>query len=100
MVAAEVPKLNLSKYVDEVASSLVESKIKLAELPAVVEFCSIMHQTYGGFSASLLPELLKAASAPGPPCVKGVATEPDAERTARLIRKRSLLRTDKLPRGD
>ncbi|KAL1518668.1 hypothetical protein AB1Y20_002956 [Prymnesium parvum] len=93
-LSAELPKLNLSKYVDEIAAGVVEAKLKLAELPAVVELCSMMHQSYASFTPALQPQLLALASAPAPAAARGSAAPPesDADRTARLVRKRALLR--------
>lgn len=52
--------LNLSKYISEVASAIVESKLKMADVPAAVKLCSILHQTYAEFSQHLFENWQKA----------------------------------------
>lgn len=53
----ELAALNLSRYVEEVAAAVVESKPKVADLPLVVALCSAMHQRYPDFLPSLVPPL-------------------------------------------
>ena len=53
----EMRGLNLSKYVGEVASALVEAKLKMSDLAPAVETCSLLHQRYAEFAA---PHLLEA----------------------------------------
>jgi len=36
--------LNLTKYVGELASALLEAKLKMSDVTAAVEFCSVVHQ--------------------------------------------------------
>ena len=36
--------LNLTKYVGELASALLEARLKMADVTAAVEFCSAVHQ--------------------------------------------------------
>ncbi len=36
--------LNLTKYVGELASALLESKLKMSDVTAAVDFCSLVHQ--------------------------------------------------------
>lgn len=52
--------LNLSKYISEVASAIVESKLKMSDVPAAVKLCSILHQTYAEFSQHLFENWQKA----------------------------------------
>ena len=93
---AELARLNLSKYVDEVALGVAEAKLKLSDVPAATEVCSAMHVAYAAFMPALLPLLCKNATLLPPPAVKPgappVAAETDAERSARLFRKRATLR--------
>ncbi len=49
--------LNLSKYVAEMASSLVEVKLKMSDVGTAVEICSLAHQRYSEFSGQLLEQL-------------------------------------------
>ncbi|XP_054163194.1 regulator of nonsense transcripts 2-like [Oppia nitens] len=51
--------LNLSKYISEVAISIVEAKIKLNEIPMAIKICSALHQRYPDFSGQLLESWLK-----------------------------------------
>ena len=46
--------LNLSKYIGEVASALVEAKLKLTELASPIEICSFLHQRYAEFAEHLM----------------------------------------------
>lgn len=54
--------LNLSKYLSEVASALVEAKLKLNDVPAAVTLCSELHNTYAEFSRVLLDNWVKTLS--------------------------------------
>jgi hypothetical protein len=40
----EMSGLNLTKYVGELASALLEAKLKMSDVTAAVEFCSEVHQ--------------------------------------------------------
>tara|TARA_B100000524_G_scaffold190556_1_gene98773 strand:- start:112 stop:3438 length:3327 start_codon:yes stop_codon:yes gene_type:complete len=87
----ELPKLNLSKYVEEVAVTIAETQLKVADISGVVQVSSLMHRTYAGFAESLLPRLLKGV-APATQPKLGAApsmSEADPERQARLSRNRS-----------
>jgi hypothetical protein len=42
----EARKLNLSKYVEEVALGVSEAKLKLTDVPAALELCCAMHVLY------------------------------------------------------
>ena len=50
----EMSGLNLTKYIGEVSSALVETKLKMSDITAMVEFCSALHQRYTEFSTCLL----------------------------------------------
>ena len=50
----EMGGLNLSKYIGEVASALVEVKLKMSDIGGMVELCSAIHQKYAEFSACLV----------------------------------------------
>lgn len=54
--------LNLSKYNSEVASAIVEAKLKLNDVSAAVTLCSEMHTTYAEFSKLLLEHWVKTLS--------------------------------------
>ncbi|TPP48790.1 Regulator of nonsense transcripts 2 [Fasciola gigantica] len=48
---AEFESLNLSKYVEEVATAIVEAKIKTTDIPFILKLCSAMHQRYSDFGS-------------------------------------------------
>ncbi|KAJ8919747.1 hypothetical protein NQ315_006276 [Exocentrus adspersus] len=52
--------LNLSKYISEIAAAIVDSKLKMTDVPAAVKLCSILHQTYAEFSQHLFENWQKA----------------------------------------
>lgn len=45
--------LNLSMYISEVASAIVDAKLKLTDVPAAVALCSEVHRMYPEFSKIL-----------------------------------------------
>ncbi|KAL1517813.1 hypothetical protein ABEB36_001536 [Hypothenemus hampei] len=52
--------LNLSKYISEVAAAIVDSKLKMTDVPAAIKLCSELHQTYSEFSQHLFENWQKA----------------------------------------
>jgi regulator of nonsense transcripts 2 len=52
--------LNLSKYIGEVASGLVEAKLKMTDLPGALEISSFLHQRYADFSQHMMENWQKA----------------------------------------
>jgi hypothetical protein len=60
----DVATLNLSRYVDEIASSLLEAKFKVAEVPVVVALSCALHERYKEFLPSLLPKLVGYIQSP------------------------------------
>jgi len=46
----EMSGLNLTKYVGELSSALLEAKLKMSDVTAAVEFCSVVHQKVKLFS--------------------------------------------------
>lgn len=54
--------LNLSKYISEIAAAIVEAKLKMNDVAAVVKLCSTLHQTYADFSQHLFENWQKALS--------------------------------------
>ncbi|CAG9824197.1 unnamed protein product [Phaedon cochleariae] len=52
--------LNLSKYISEISAGIVESKLKMNDVPAAVRLCSVLHQTYAEFSQHLFENWQKA----------------------------------------
>lgn len=47
---AEMASLNIEKYISEIASALIEAKLKLSDIPSVVNLCSNIHENYPEFS--------------------------------------------------
>lgn len=56
----DMSSLNLSKYISEIAAAIVDSKLKMSDVPAAVKLCSILHQTYAEFSQHLFENWQKA----------------------------------------
>lgn len=55
-ILADLEKINLSKFVEEIATSVAEAKIKVSDLPAVVTICVRLCCLYAEFSPLLLSE--------------------------------------------
>lgn len=51
--------LNLSKYLSEVATALVEVKLKITDVPAAVQLCCHIHWTYADFAPIFLEHWIK-----------------------------------------
>ena len=58
-LTAEFNSLNLTKYVGEVATAIVESKFKMADISCAVHICSLVHERYAEFSAHLQQAIQK-----------------------------------------
>ena len=58
-IRKEMTSLNLTKYIGEVASALVEAKLKLTELTSPLEICSFLHQRYADFAEHLMESWVK-----------------------------------------
>ena len=56
-ILKDIEVLNLSRYVEEVASALMEAKPKMTDLPQLVQLVVAMHQRYPTFLESLLSSL-------------------------------------------
>nr|CAD7449491.1 unnamed protein product [Timema bartmani] len=50
----EMLTLNLTKYTSEVASALVESKLKMTDITSAVKLCTVLHHKYVDFQYNLL----------------------------------------------
>ncbi len=61
-VVKEMLSLNLTKYVGEVAAAFVEAKLKMTDLTAAVEICSLLHQRYAEVAEQLLEAWQKVRS--------------------------------------
>lgn len=55
----DLAKLNLEKFIDEIASSVCDAKIKIEELPSLIEFCVKASSIYQSFAEYALAELKK-----------------------------------------
>lgn len=44
--------LNLTKYISEISTSLVEAKLKMTDISAALTLCSRLHQLYADFAAT------------------------------------------------
>ncbi|XP_034251967.1 regulator of nonsense transcripts 2 isoform X2 [Thrips palmi] len=58
----DMSTLNLSKYLSEAASAIVEAKLKVTDVGAAVVMCSLLHQTYADFAPLLLENWQKVLS--------------------------------------
>ena len=58
-ILKDLESLNLTKYISEVASAITEAKIKMSEVPSLLEICSVLHQKYSEFATFLMEEWKK-----------------------------------------
>ncbi|CAD5225429.1 unnamed protein product [Bursaphelenchus xylophilus] len=56
---ADLSKLNLSNYIDEIAQCVVDSKMKVEDLEPLIQFCVAAGQIYSQFSSHVVAELKK-----------------------------------------
>ncbi|EDX17379.1 regulator of nonsense transcripts 2 [Drosophila simulans] len=56
----EISALNLSKYISEICAALVEAKLKMTDVSAVVTLASRLHCTYADFDVHFLEAWQKA----------------------------------------
>lgn len=54
--------LNLTKYISEVASAIVEAKLKMTDISSVIQICVILHEKYADFAPQLLEAWQKVLS--------------------------------------
>lgn len=54
----DVETLNLSRYVEEIASSLFEAKLKVTDVPLLIALSSAIHERYEEYIPTLTPKLL------------------------------------------
>ena len=57
----EMSGLNLTKYIGEVATALTEVKLKMADIGAMIELASAIHQKYSEFSSCLVENWTKVS---------------------------------------
>lgn len=78
--------LNLTKYISEVSSSLVEAKLKMTDVAAAITLCSKLHQVYGDFAVAFFDNWLKIlAIKPGEKLANSSKTRVDLRFFAELI---------------
>lgn len=53
-LSQDFESLNLSKYIGEAVSSMVEAKLKISDVGCAVHLCSLFHQRYAEFAPLLL----------------------------------------------
>ncbi|XP_014219382.1 regulator of nonsense transcripts 2 [Copidosoma floridanum] len=58
----DMVNLNLTKYVSEVASALVDAKLKMTDVGPAIRVCSFLHQTYAEFSSHFFENWQKILS--------------------------------------
>lgn len=46
--------LNLTKYISEAAAAIVDAKLKMSDVNAALQICSLLHQRYSDFCGQLL----------------------------------------------
>ena len=80
-------QVNLSKFISEAVTSIVEAKLKLTDIFTAVKICSSLHQRYVDFTVQLIPALSKVFSN-----VKPSINESEQEKNAKLIKRRIILR--------
>uniref|UniRef100_A0A9J8CX38 Regulator of nonsense transcripts 2 n=1 Tax=Cyprinus carpio carpio TaxID=630221 RepID=A0A9J8CX38_CYPCA len=54
LLSQDFDSLNLSKYIGEAVSSMVEAKLKISDVGCAVHLCSLFHQRYADFAPLLL----------------------------------------------
>ena len=62
MFMKDMTNLNLTKYVSEVASALVDAKLKMTDVGPAIKACSFLHQTYAEFSTHFFENWQKILS--------------------------------------
>lgn len=55
----ELEKLNVSKFLDEIASNICDAKLKISDLSSLIEFCVKVSSLYQSFAGILTSELKK-----------------------------------------
>ncbi len=90
----ELNQLNLSKYISEAVTSIVEAKLKPSDINAAVTICSLLHQRYPDFSGLLIPSLVKFFPSPAKQHSQQYqqTAETEQEKNAKLLKKRTVLR--------
>jgi len=61
-IVKDIQVLNLTKYISEVASAIVEAKLKMTDISSVIQICVILHEKYADFAPQLLEAWQKVLS--------------------------------------
>ena len=61
-ILKDMNALNLTKYVSEVANGIVEAKLKMNDIPSMIQVCVTLHEKYAEFSPQLLEAWQKVLS--------------------------------------
>ena len=54
--------LNLTKYLTEITTAIVEVKLKVTDIQSIIEICSLLHQRYSEFAQPFLEAWSKTLS--------------------------------------
>jgi regulator of nonsense transcripts 2 len=91
-ILKEFDTLNLSRYVAELVTHIVEAPIKNADAFAMAEMCSAIHQRYfPEFGEALIPALVAQFESCDPSKI-AAGTNADAELIATVTKRRAALR--------
>ena len=58
----EMKTLNLTKYLTEITTAIVEVKLKVTDIHSIIEICSLLHQRYSDFAQPFLEAWSKTLS--------------------------------------
>lgn len=58
----DMDSLNLTKYISEVSSAITEAKLKMTDVPAIIQLCCKLHRIYGDFAQSFFENWQKLLS--------------------------------------
>lgn len=59
-ILKDINSLNLTKYISEIAIAIVEAKLKMTDIPGIIQVCVTLHEKYADFSSQLLEAWQKA----------------------------------------
>nr|CAG4635937.1 EOG090X0143 [Eubosmina coregoni]SVE69635.1 EOG090X0143 [Eubosmina coregoni] len=61
-IIKDIAALNLTKYISEVASAIVEAKLKMTDIASIIQVCVTLHEKYVDFGPQLLETWQKVLS--------------------------------------
>ncbi|KAJ8678900.1 hypothetical protein QAD02_014687 [Eretmocerus hayati] len=62
VIIKDMSNLNLTKYISEVSTALVDAKLKMTDVAPAIRVCSFLHQTYAEFSTHFFENWQKILS--------------------------------------